>query len=816
MEEALGAFAGVDCQIRPCGVADEERVAGQHETLVHDERAVLRPVSRRVQHPDRDGACLQHLTIREGLEVELGVGERMDGDGDAVLQRQTSMTRDVVGVGMGLEHERDGHAGVLRGLEIRLDRVCGVDQEGLPLTGIADQVGGAAEIVVDELAEQHPEKLTVRAASFLEALPFRAVFPLVLVCALALPAGAAAHARLLRSVPADGAVVRSAPRVVRIVFDDAVRVSSGIRAIRNDGGSVAAGKARVTGAKTLVIPLRSDLRNGDYTVLWRVLSDDGHTLSGVIAFGVGVGRAPPQAALSADNGPGVQSVVSRFLLFAGLLTAAGAAFFRFAVGRVTPRLLLGAFLLAFVGISGVAHDVSVSTRFGSVMAAAAVIAGVGALLAALAPLYSLLEVPAFVAALVLLPAPTLAGHALDRGRPFYEPLVDFLHLTAASVWLGGLVALGLALAQGGAERDVLVRRFSKVALASVMLLSMTGVIRALAELRTVGQVWSTGYGRVLIVKTVLLGALVVVGWFNRYRLIPRLSFDALRRNIAVELMLFATLVAAVALLTDLRPGRDVVARAAVSESRGPPPLPAAGMVVQAGESGDYGVALAVHGAGAEVTVLGQDGGGVTGLAVRIAGAVAHSCGQGCYGASSTYAGKRVRVVVAGRALVFQVPARALPASALVARATSAFRRLRSVDYTERLASSPRDKIVSNFTLERPDRLMYRIRGGADGIIIGTRRWDRTNGGQWLPSPQDETPEPEPIWAGHVTNAFLLKVTPKTYVVAFLKPIGPAWFTVELDRRTLRPRSLRMTAAAHFMTHRYTSFNAPRRIKPPVP
>ena len=240
------------------------------------------------------------------------------------------------------------------------------------------------------------------------------------------------------------------------------------------------------------------------------------------------------------------------------------------------------------------------------------------------------------------------------------------------------------------------------------------------------------------------------------------------------------------------------------------------MVVQAGESGDYGVALGVRPAGAEVTVLGPDGGGVTGLAVQIAGAAARPCGPGCYAASGSYAGKSVRVAVAGRVLVFQVPARALPASALVSRATNAFRKLRSVDYTERLASSPRDKVVSEFTLERPNRLMYRIRGGADGIIIGTRRWDRANGGQWLPSSQDLTPEPEPIWAGHFTNAYLLKVTPTTYVVSFLKPIGPAWFTVELDRRTLRPRSLRMTAAAHFMTHRYTRFNGPRRIKPPVP
>jgi hypothetical protein len=140
--------------------------------------------------------------------------------------------------------------------------------------------------------------------------------------------------------------------------------------------------------------------------------------------------------------------------------------------------------------------------------------------------------------------------------------------------------------------------------------------------------------------------------------------------------------------------------------------------------------------------------------------------------------------------------------------------LRSVDYVERLASSPANKVVAEFTLERPDRLEYRIRGGADGIIIGPRRWDRPRGGTWVPSPQDPTSQPEPIWAGHSTNAYLLETTPTTYVVSFLKPTGPAWFTLRLDRRTLLPRSLRMTAPAHFMTHRYTSFNAAPKIRAP--
>jgi hypothetical protein len=236
-------------------------------------------------------------------------------------------------------------------------------------------------------------------------------------------------------------------------------------------------------------------------------------------------------------------------------------------------------------------------------------------------------------------------------------------------------------------------------------------------------------------------------------------------------------------------------------------------VVLARESGDLAVALALYPAAAEVLVRGSDNRPVSGLAVKIAGVAGETCGEGCYGVSFAPAGS-TKVSIGERVLAFHVPGNPRPATALVTRATRAFRALRSVDYVERLASSPQNKVVAEFTLERPNRLEYRIRGGADGIIIGSRRWDRVRGGNWVPSPQETAPQPEPLWAGHFTNAYLLATTPTTYTVSFVKSMGPAWFTLNLDRRTLLPRSLRMTAASHFMTHRYTGFNAAPKIRAP--
>src|SRR3954462_15012089 len=96
------------------------------------------------------------------------------------------------------------------------------------------------------------KKLTAPAASFLEVRS-RALL-LACLSSLAFPAAGWAHATLVRVLPEDGAVLASAPRSVRVVFDDAVRVRSGIKAIRNDGGSVLAGKPRGGGGGPPVVP----------------------------------------------------------------------------------------------------------------------------------------------------------------------------------------------------------------------------------------------------------------------------------------------------------------------------------------------------------------------------------------------------------------------------------------------------------------------------------------------------------------------------------------------------------------------------------
>ncbi len=69
------------------------------------------------------------------------------------------------------------------------------------------------------------------------------------------------------------------------------------------------------------------------------------------------------------------------------------------------------------------------------------------------------------------------------------------------------------------------------------------------------QLWSTSYGRALIAKTALFIPLVALGWLNRTLLLG--MFARLRRSVLVELTVCVGIVIAVAVLTELRPGRDV-------------------------------------------------------------------------------------------------------------------------------------------------------------------------------------------------------------------------------------------------------------------
>ncbi len=155
MEQVRGALPRLDCEVGPCCLADEQRVAGQHELAVDDERAVLGPVPGSVNDADLDVADPQDLAVLDRIEGVLGVCDRMDRDRNAVLEREAPVARHVVGVGVRLENADDPNPCRLRRVEVLLDREGRVDDDGVAGGCVTDDVGGAPEILVDELAKEH-------------------------------------------------------------------------------------------------------------------------------------------------------------------------------------------------------------------------------------------------------------------------------------------------------------------------------------------------------------------------------------------------------------------------------------------------------------------------------------------------------------------------------------------------------------------------------------------------------------------------------------------------------------------------------------
>jgi putative copper export protein len=476
------------------------------------------------------------------------------------------------------------------------------------------------------------------------------------------------------------------------------------------------------------------------------------------------------------------------------------------------HLFFFALLAAFLGGSGMEHAAPSGTRFALVLKIAIAVALVGGAAAALAPTIPALLLLAGASSLALLLAPTLAGHALDRDQPrVLAALVDLAHITSAAVWLGGLLALVYVLpraSDNGPAREIAVRRFSTSALVAVMVLSVSGLVRALTEFSAVHQVWTTSYGQTLLVKTALFAPLVGLGWINRSLLID--AFARLRRSALAEITLLVGVVVAVAVLTELRPGTATpTATAAPVAVAQAPTLPPRDAVVASRELGSLALAVARSPGTVTVTLLGQDGTGADGRNVTVDGAPAAPCGSGCYRAAAVAGG--LSIGVDGRTVTFDLPARAPDGRALLQRITRAYRSLHTVVFDERLASSPVNVANSHFEMVAPNRLSYRTKGAESGIVIGARRWDRDRpGAPWISSAQSPLNVPQPLWtsATSVTNVHL--VAPG--VLTFLDRSVPAWFRVTLAGT--RPRRTEMTAAGHFMVDRYVGFDVPVDISPP--
>jgi copper transport protein len=186
--------------------------------------------------------------------------------------------------------------------------------------------------------------------------------------------------------------------------------------------------------------------------------------------------------------------------------------------------------------------------------------------------------PAMLGAGFLAITPALSGHPSTQGpRGVFFP-ADVTHVFGASVWVGGIACLLVALPAAtrrleGPQRTRLLlatlARFSPIALACVAMIAITGVIQAYIDVRSVHGLLHTTYGELVIVKVLLLVALITLGWVNRERAIPALkrlagaggapgeSGVVARRTLRGELVLMLAVFGVTAALVSYVPPIDI-------------------------------------------------------------------------------------------------------------------------------------------------------------------------------------------------------------------------------------------------------------------
>jgi copper transport protein len=426
----------------------------------------------------------------------------------------------------------------------------------------------------------------------------------ILVGVLALGTTAAsAHATLESSTPADGQSVPTSPSELRITFSEAVTtISGGLSVLNADGKTVDTGNSEIVGGRTLVAPISETLSDGTYVATYRVLSADGHPVSGSILFGVGNG-ALDRSAQPSSSGDRLWEIIggiSRFIMYLAALVAAGVAFFLAFIHdraedrwRIVPFVRIGSILALFSAI-------------GIVMSQAALLTGKGAgavtdsnvlrdvlnqnlgwslalLMIGLAAVHLSTDLSkkvvsqslALYGGLAVTVSFAVWGHATELSPKAISLAADAIHATAAALWLGGLVGLVMVLSLRTPEtvRSTagIIGRFSLMAFWSVIALTIAGLTLTITGSdANLNSILTTTWGQLVLAKIGLTLIVVLIAAWNRRTLVPSLTsptantdelavrWATLLRTIRTEAVLLVAVLALTAIVVNVPPARTAV------------------------------------------------------------------------------------------------------------------------------------------------------------------------------------------------------------------------------------------------------------------
>ncbi len=425
----------------------------------------------------------------------------------------------------------------------------------------------------------------------------------VLLSILLAPDRADAHALLARADPPINAALRESPtRITLFMTEQLQRSHSSVQVLDSAGQRRDIGETEFSDAVPTQMGVRVlRLEPGVYTVVWETLSEvDGHTWTGSYVFSVlhPDGSAPAGSGVAIDlirpGPPTAADAAVKAIGLAALALFVGAVFIALLL-RPTPlpapptlatllpllaaavvvglattgyEAIAGALRLGDLGYLG---DVLFDSRNGLwlqqrwyVLIAAAAALGARLLRPTLLPERALLTALGVVAVVWLASTSAISHGAAIGSGWIWGTLFDALHLSAAALWIGGLIGLIAVIranpANPAAIRIAAVQRFSVAAALSVPILAAAGLLSALIQIPNASGLVETDWGAAFLIKAVILLALFAAAAGNAFLLRPRDAaadgadaalarrFDRLMR---IEAALGLAVIAASAVLTQL-------------------------------------------------------------------------------------------------------------------------------------------------------------------------------------------------------------------------------------------------------------------------
>ncbi|TQL67890.1 copper transport protein [Nocardioides albertanoniae] len=404
---------------------------------------------------------------------------------------------------------------------------------------------------------------------------------------------AQAHASLIGTNPEEGAVLEAAPDEVVFTFDEGVTLPPKGVTVYDAKGEEVASEASAGGTEMKVaLPEASSLGDGSYVVAWRVVSNDGHPISGSLTFAVGapsLSVAPPPST-APSTATAVLHGVLQFVQYAALLLVAGLIWFRaLMIGdhrvpdRATARVQRVQIVAGMVAVAALVLLAPASGALQSESGPGAIFtfdawspatvgkewlsALVGVLGIAAALALRDRPRPAAVAVLVAICSPALVGHSRAVVPTWLVTSTDIVHLIAGALWLGGLVGLALTLpliTRRGAVSAEIVTRFSTLAAGSLAALAASGVLMGWRILGSWDNLLNSTYGTLLMTKVALVVAVAVMAAGNRLLVLPRVRDAAghddtvaagsvLRRAVMMEAGVLVVVLAVTGFLVDKPP-----------------------------------------------------------------------------------------------------------------------------------------------------------------------------------------------------------------------------------------------------------------------